>query len=161
MAKPGWRAELRQGVLGKFQQTPARVRRLETFPNIGKAVADILRRIGIATPVACAGRDLRMVSTPPTQRRQRDPQRPLPARHLHRRHPFHGGEPARPWWAYTAERKARLGGGDSNCRGLKLCVSPSRPAWSNSFPTARPSLTSAACKTISLELSTAWSWATT
>ena len=25
---------------------------------------------------------------------------------------FMGGEPARPWWAYTAERKARLGGGD-------------------------------------------------
>ena len=43
--------------MSKFQQTPATVRRLEDIPNIGKAVADDLRRIGVATPADLWGRD--------------------------------------------------------------------------------------------------------
>lgn len=92
----------------KSGQTPATVRRLEDIPNIGKAVADDLRRIGIVAPAALCGRD------------PYDLYAELNAATGVRHDPcmldtfiaatrFMAGEPARPWWAYTAERKARLG----------------------------------------------------
>lgn len=88
--------------------TPGSVRRLEDLPNVGKAVADILRRIGIHNPAQLAGRDpfelyaefnaVCGINSDPCL---------LDTFIAATR--FMAGEPARPWWAYTAERKARLG----------------------------------------------------
>lgn len=91
--------------------TAVSVSRLEDIPNVGKAVAATLRRLGIDTPMALVGRDPYALYAN------------LNALTGIRHDPclldtfiaatrFMGGEPARPWWAYTAERKARLGGRD-------------------------------------------------
>lgn len=84
------------------------VERLEDLPNVGPAVASKLRRIDIETPSDLIGRD-------PYQMFEE-----LAARTSSRSDPclldvfiavtrFVSGEPARPWWSYTAERKMRLG----------------------------------------------------
>ena len=94
--------------MSKFQQTPATVRRLEDIPNIGKAVADDLRRIGVATPVDLWGRDpyaLYAGLNAATGMRHD----PCVLDTFIAATRFMAGEAARPWWAYTAERKARLG----------------------------------------------------
>lgn len=88
--------------------TAVRVGRLEDIPNVGRAVATALRRVGIDTPLALIGRDPYALYAD------------LNALTGIRHDPclldtfiaatrFMGGEPARPWWAYTAERKAHLG----------------------------------------------------
>ncbi|MBP6801572.1 MAG: hypothetical protein KA128_10590, partial [Zoogloea sp.] len=46
-----------RAAVSKLSATPASVRRLEDVPNVGKAVADILRRIGIHAPAQLAGRN--------------------------------------------------------------------------------------------------------
>lgn len=82
------------------------MRRLEDIPNVGAAVAVLLRRLGITTPGGLVGRD-------PWEMYAE-----LNARSGIRHDPclldtfiaatrFMAGEPARPWWHYTAERKAR------------------------------------------------------
>ena len=84
-------------------------RKLEDLPNVGKAVAGDLRQIGI---------------TRPNQLRGKDPYKlfeKLCRVTGHRHDPcmidtfisivrFADGEPARPWWHYTAERKKKLAG---------------------------------------------------
>jgi hypothetical protein len=86
----------------------AAARKLEDLPNIGPALAADLRLLGIAEPAQLRGRDpLRMYQDlcEATGCRQ-DPcvldvflaLADLAA----------GGEP-RPWWSFTAERKARYG----------------------------------------------------
>lgn len=94
--------------MSKLSATPASVRRLEDVPNVGKAVADILRRIGIHAPTQLAGRDpfelyaeFNAVSGICND--------PCLLDTFIAATRFMGGEPVRPWWAYTAERKARLG----------------------------------------------------
>ena len=77
---------------------------LEQLPNVGPAVAADLRRLGIDRPQDLAGRD--------PYRMYDDLCRVTGKRHdpcmldtfiaVVR---FMGGEPAKPWWKYTAERK--------------------------------------------------------
>ena len=94
--------------MSKLSAAPASVRWLEDIPNVGKAVAEILRRIGIHAPAQLAGRDpfelyaeFNAVSGICND--------PCLLDTFIATTRFMGGEPARPWWAYTAERKARLG----------------------------------------------------
>lgn len=97
--------------MSKLDATPASVRRLEDIPNVGKAVADILRRIGIQAPAQLAGRDpFELYAEFNAVCGIRSDPCLLDTFIAATR--FMGGEPARPWWAYTAERKARLGGSD-------------------------------------------------
>jgi hypothetical protein len=81
---------------------------LEDLPNIGPAIAATLRRIKVRKPSDLAGRDPYALFDE------------LVARTSRRHDPclldvfiaatrFMSGGPAKPWWAYTAERKARLG----------------------------------------------------
>jgi hypothetical protein len=81
--------------------------RLEELPNIGPAIAATLRRIDVRKPSDLAGRDPYALFDE------------LGARTGRRHDPclldvfiaatrFMGGEPAKPWWAYTAGRKAGL-----------------------------------------------------
>ncbi|WP_374264022.1 helix-hairpin-helix domain-containing protein [Zoogloea sp.] len=94
--------------MGKLNATPASVRRLEDVPNVGKAVADILRRIGIDAPAGLVGRDpFALYADVNAVCGIRSDPCLLDTFIAATR--FMGGEPARPWWAYTAERKARLG----------------------------------------------------
>ena len=90
----------------KSAHTPATVRRLEDIPNVGARVAGLLRRLDITAPDALVGRDPWAMYAE------------LNARYGVRHDPclldtfiaatrFMAGEPARPWWHYTAERKAR------------------------------------------------------
>ena len=90
----------------KSAHTPATVRRLEDIPNVGARVAGLLRRLDITAPDALVGRDPWAMYAE------------LNARSGVRHDPclldtfiaatrFMAGEPARPWWHYTAERKAR------------------------------------------------------
>ncbi len=84
-------------------------RKLEDLPNIGKAMAGDFRLLGIEHPRQLVGRDpYRLYDE-------------LCAITGARHDPcvidtfigavrFMEGEPPRPWWHYTAERKRRLGG---------------------------------------------------
>ena len=80
---------------------------LEQLPNVGPAVAADFRLLGLARPQDLLGRDPYALFEEL-------------CRLTGRRHDpclldtfiaavrFMGGEPARPWWAYTAERKRAL-----------------------------------------------------
>ena len=81
--------------------------RLEQIPNIGPASADDLRLIGISYPQDLIGRDPYVLYDE------------LCRKTGHRHDPcvidvfisavrFMEGEPKRPWWAYTSERKRTL-----------------------------------------------------
>ena len=81
--------------------------RLEDLPNIGPGIAAKLRRVGVRAPSDLIGRDPYALFDE------------LCARTGERHDPclldafiavtrFMGGEPARPWWTYTAERKANV-----------------------------------------------------
>lgn len=85
-----------------------RLRQLTDLPNIGPAMAADLRRLGIERPDQLAGRD------PYALYEQ------LCAATAARHDPcvldvfisitrFIAGDAPQPWWAYTAERKRRLG----------------------------------------------------
>ena len=85
--------------------------RLEQIPNIGPASANDLRFIGVTHPQELIGRN------------PYDMYREL-CRKTRKRHDpcvidvfisavrFIEGEPERPWWAYTSERKLMLAGKD-------------------------------------------------
>lgn len=85
----------------------AALTQLEELPNIGPAIATRFRRIGIRSPQDLAGHD-------PYQLFEKL------CRVTGTRHDpclldtfvaavrFMDGRPARPWWAYTAERKRHL-----------------------------------------------------
>jgi len=85
----------------------ARVKVLEDLPNVGKAVAADLRRLGIRAPRDLAGRDpyaLYDALNRATGMRH-DPCLLDTFIAVVR---FVDGGPARPWWAYTSERKRTL-----------------------------------------------------
>jgi hypothetical protein len=85
----------------------ARVTVLEDLPNVGKSVAADLRRIGIRAPQELAGRDpyaLYEALNRATGMRHD----PCLLDTFIAAVRFMGGAPARPWWAYTAERKRAL-----------------------------------------------------
>lgn len=85
----------------------ATVSRLEDLPNIGKAMAGDLRLIGIHHPRELPGRDpfelYRLLAK--KQGRLSDPC--VIDVFMSVVHFMEGGEP-RPWWSFTAQRKARM-----------------------------------------------------
>ena len=88
---------------------------LTQLPNVGPATAGDLRLLGIKTPAELIGRDPYALYED------------LCRITGHRHDPccidvfiavtrFMGGEEEKPWWAYTAERKARVGTGKATRR---------------------------------------------
>ena len=80
---------------------------LEQLPNVGPAIAVLLRRAGVSRPADLRGRDpfaLYDVLCRRTGRRVD----PCVLDVFIAAVRFLGGAPARPWWAYTAGRKRVL-----------------------------------------------------
>lgn len=86
----------------------AECQQLEQLPNIGPSIAADLRLIGIAHPAELADRDplqlYRQLCTATGKR-----QDPCVLDTFIAAVDFMRGAPARPWWAYTAQRKASHG----------------------------------------------------
>ena len=85
----------------------ASLTKLEQLPNVGPAVAALLRLAGVHIPQDLAGRDPylmfdRLCHLTGTQHD------PCLLDTFIAAVRFMDGEPAKPWWAYTAERKRRL-----------------------------------------------------
>ena len=89
-------------------RTAAECERLEQLPNIGPSIAGDLRSLGIQHPQELAGRDphaLYLALCQKTGKRQD----PCVLDTFMAATAFMGGAEARPWWDYTADRKARYG----------------------------------------------------
>lgn len=82
--------------------------RLEQLPNVGPAIAADLRSIGVHNPVELAARDAFDLYLA-LQRVKGRRQDPCVLDTFLAATDFMRGAPRRPWWAYTAERKARFG----------------------------------------------------
>lgn len=83
------------------------VARLEDLPNVGRAIAEDLHTIGIHAPGDLIGEDpLAMYHRLNTRTGVRHD--PCVADAFMAIVDFMAGGPARPWWAFTAERKRRL-----------------------------------------------------
>lgn len=82
--------------------------KLEDLPNVGPAVASKLLLIGIETPSDLAERDPFQMYEELTERTASGYDFCLLDVFIAVTR-YAAGEPARPWWSYTAERKARLG----------------------------------------------------
>jgi Pathogenicity locus len=81
--------------------------RLEDIPNVGPAIAVDLRRLGITTPGELSGRDpYAMYDDLCRLSGQRHDPCLLDTFIAAIR--FMKGEPKKPWWKYTAERKREL-----------------------------------------------------
>ena len=81
--------------------------RLEQLPNVGPAIAADLRLLGVARPGDLRGRDpYALYDELCRVTGQRHDPCLLDTFIAAVR--FMGGEEAKPWWAYTAERKRRL-----------------------------------------------------
>ena len=92
-----------------MKKPPARsaLTHLEQLPNVGPAVAGDLRLLGVARPQDLVGRDpYAMYEELCRKTQQRHDPCLLDTFIAAVR--FMAGEPARPWWAYTAERKRAL-----------------------------------------------------
>jgi hypothetical protein len=88
----------------------SRVRRLTDLPNIGKACADDLRLLGIDQPQQLIGRSpFQMYAQLCEKTGMRHDPCVLDVFMSITR--FMDGDDARPWWAYTEERKTLLGAG--------------------------------------------------
>jgi hypothetical protein len=85
----------------------ATVVELEQLPNVGPAVAGYLRRVGAARPLDLVGRDPYAMFDE-LCRRTGQLLDPCLLDTFIAAVRFMGGEPAKPWWAYTAERKREL-----------------------------------------------------
>src|SRR5262249_34838184 len=80
---------------------------LEQLPNVGPAIAADLRLLGLARPEDLVGRDP-YVLYEELCRVTGERHDPCLLDTFIAAVRFMGGEPARPWWAYTAERKREL-----------------------------------------------------
>jgi hypothetical protein len=81
--------------------------KLEQLPNVGPAIAADLKLLGVARPQDLLGRDpYALYDDLCRVTRQRHDPCVLDTFIAAVR--FMGGETARPWWAYTAERKVEL-----------------------------------------------------
>ena len=82
------------------------ITRLEDLPNVGPAIAAKLRRVGVRKPSDLAGRDPYVLydALYTCAGRRLDP---CLLDVLIATTRFMNGGPAKPWWAYTKERKAR------------------------------------------------------
>ncbi|MBN2578596.1 MAG: helix-hairpin-helix domain-containing protein [Pirellulales bacterium] len=108
--------------------------RLEQLPNVGPAIAADLRRIGILRPGDLKRRDPYAMYEKLCQvtRKRQDP---CVLDVFISAVRFMGGAPARPWWAYTAQRKRELQNSAAKTRKMKLdpsflnasCSIPYRP----------------------------------
>jgi hypothetical protein len=84
--------------------------RLEDIPNVGPAVADDLRLLDILEPAQLVGRDpYRLYADLCT--RSGVTHDPCVCDTFIAAVRFMEGAPSRPWWFYTAERKARFASG--------------------------------------------------
>ena len=87
--------------------TGRRLERLEDIPNVGKAIAADLRRLGLQTPADLAGKDpydlYDRINLATGQR-----QDPCLLDTFIAAVRYVEGGPKLPWWAYTAERKRTL-----------------------------------------------------
>ncbi len=82
--------------------------RLEDVPNVGPSIAADFRRLGISRPSDLAGKDpVRLYRA--LCRKTGSRQDPCVLDVFLAAVRFMDGAPARPWWAYTAERKRILG----------------------------------------------------
>lgn len=105
---PGTRKPTEAVVARGKARHAAECERLEQLPNIGPSIAADLRRIGVRHPSELAARDafdLYQSLQRATGRRQD----PCVLDTFMAATDFMRGAPRRPWWAYTAERKARFG----------------------------------------------------
>lgn len=82
--------------------------RLEDLPNVGPAIAAKLRRLDIETPSDLVGLDPYGMYEELNARTATLHDACLLDVFIAVTR-FVAGEPARPWWAYTAERKTRFG----------------------------------------------------
>jgi hypothetical protein len=83
------------------------ITRLEEIPNVGPAIAGDLRRLGITAPAELLGRDpYAMYEELYRITGQRHDPCLLDTFIAAVR--FMAGEPSKPWWKYTAERKREL-----------------------------------------------------
>ena len=99
--------------MARSTRTPAPKRdaytRLEQIPNVGPATAGDLQVIGIYQPRDLVGQDpYRMFETLCRKTGQRHD--PCVIDVFISAVRFMEGQPKRPWWAYTAERKRKLAG---------------------------------------------------
>jgi hypothetical protein len=87
--------------------------RLEDIPNVGPSIAEDLRLVGVSHPRDLIGRDpYSMYEELCLKKGER--QDPCVIDVFISAVRFMEGEPKRPWWAYTPERKQRLSGGDAS-----------------------------------------------
>ena len=86
----------------------SKLTRLEELPNVGPAIAEKLRRIDVGEPSDLVGRDPYTLFDELSVRTG-ERYDPCLLDVLISAVRFMDGEPARPWWTYTPERKARLG----------------------------------------------------
>ena len=93
--------------MGTKAQRAADAVTLESIPNIGPAMARDLRQLGITTPTALIGKDpyglYRDLCLHKGAR-----QDPCVLDTFIAATRFMAGEPPKPWWHYTAERKRRF-----------------------------------------------------
>ena len=82
----------------------ATVERLEQLPNIGKAMAEDLQRIGIKRPQQLIGQDPLQLWRALAQHTG-ERQDPCVLDTFMAAIAFMEGGPPRPWWTFTAERK--------------------------------------------------------
>lgn len=83
------------------------VARLEDIPNIGPSIADNLRLIGVKHPKDLPGRDpIKLYDALCRKTGQR--QDPCVLDVFIAAVRYMEGEPKKPWWKYTAERKRQL-----------------------------------------------------
>jgi Pathogenicity locus len=89
--------------------------RLEDIPNVGPAIAADLRRLGITSPAELLGRDpYAMYDDLCRSTGQRHDPCLLDTFIAAVR--YMAGEPKKPWWKYTAERKRDLAGRNEDGR---------------------------------------------
>ncbi|MGV8083876.1 MAG: helix-hairpin-helix domain-containing protein [Coriobacteriia bacterium] len=103
-----------------MKRTPPEV--LEDLPNVGPATARDLRLLGVQVPADLIGRDPYELYAE-LARRTGSPQDPCVIDVFIAAVAFMEGEPAQPWWHYTAERKAKLA--DKGRSGAEGCDSES------------------------------------
>lgn len=91
----------------KLDTPRKQVTKLEQIPNVGPATAGDFRRLGITTPIDLRGKDAYALYDRLCQVTgvRHDPCAIDVFLAAVR---FMDGKPAKPWWAYTAERKREL-----------------------------------------------------
>lgn len=113
--------------------------RLEDLPNVGPAVAADLRTVGINRPGELAGRDPYALYEA-LNRRSGVRHDPCVLDTFIAAVRFVEGAPARPWWAYTAERKRTLAARAKTSSASPLAQRPATAAPSIDALAALPNL---------------------